>query len=252
MSQTGFSFNGFIKNLYNNVVLQTDFSDRNSLSFYGCFYIISLPFCIMGIIKSFKEKGVFNFILITAFFCTFALFFIYKDTNINRVNGIYLPLIIFTAIGLSTLLKNKTAFLAVLCTYIIFFCGFNIEYFGNDYRNQISNEFYSSFDEAIIKAEEIADSDDTVYVTKRVNMPYIYVLFYTKPSPVDYHNTVKFENVNTQFQQVESFDKYIFNVSGLNKNQKGIYIVQNNEIKNLDKSSNQVYEYMNYSVVVVK
>lgn len=252
ISQTGVSVKEFFQNSFNNAVLQTDFLDRNALPFYGCFYLISLPFCIMGIFSVWREKTPFGFVLKTALICSFALFLVYRYSNINRVNAIYLPLILFTSVGISAAIKDKRTAAAILASYLMLFAGFTAQYFGDSYRSQVSNEFFESFDQAIMKAGQLKRNGDTVYVTERVNMPYIYVLFYLKVPPAEYHDTVRIANRDTQFQKVTSFGDYVFDTDSLRGGQPGIYIVKNSEIENLQQYAEEIYEYEAYTVAVIK
>lgn len=250
-SQAGVTIEGFFNNVYQNAIMQIDDNQRNSFPFYGCLYVISLPFCIYGIAKSVKKRSPFDIIILNAFVCSMLLFVYYKAPNINRVNSIYLPMIIFTAIGVSSLIKSKTALISIAAAYAICFAGFNAQYFGEAYKQSISKEFYDSFDEAIIKAEELSYNNQTVYVTANVNMPYIYVLFYTQTPPSDFINTVQYYNPQSQFQLVSSFDNYIFNSSYLTSGLKGIYIIDNNDLEIIQQFTNEIYSYNNYSVAVI-
>lgn len=251
VSLSGFSLSGAFKNIFDNLILQVDSSTRNSFPVYGCFYVISLPFFIAGVIKSFKEKTAFDFALLLMFACSFLLFFIYSSTNINRVNALYLPAIIFTAAGIESATKKPRAALAVGLSYCIMFCGFAAHYFGSSYRAEISREFFDSFDSAIMKAKEVSGEEDTIFVTGRVNMPYIYVLFYTQTPPQEYISTVKIRNPNAEFQKVESFGNYVFNLDGLNSRVPGIYIARNNEIDSPDYYTDEYYVFENYTVLVI-
>lgn len=252
-SITGFSVSGFFSNVYNNLFLQTDGSTRNAFPIFGCFYLISLPFCVFGLIKSVRMKTELDFALLVWTACAFMLFFVYSDTNINRVNSIYIPLIIYSAIGAVEMIRGKSAAISVMLAYAMMFTAFGCTYFGDDYRKDISEKFFYSFDSAILKAQEIADGQ-TVYVTDSVNMPYIYVLFYTQTPPQEYLDTVEIANRNAQFQKVNSFGNYVFSVSDAYEDVPGIYILKNDQIQEAVASRgaafDQIYSFENYSVVV--
>lgn len=251
-TQAGTTIQDFFNNINQNVIMQVDGSQRNSFAFYGCFYVISLPFCIYGIVKCVKNRKPFDIIMLNAFICSMLLFIYYKDPNINRVNAIYLPMIMFTALGAGSFIKSKTQLISIAVTYAICFVGFTAQYFGEPYKQSIANEFYDSFDEAILKAEELSGGNQTVYVTSNVNMPYIYVLFYTQTPPSDFINTVVYSNPQSQFQLVSSFDNYVFNSSYLTSGAKGIYIVDNSNLTTIRQFTDEIYTYSNYSVAVLR
>lgn len=251
-------FKRIFSNIYNNIILQTDFMDRNAFIIYGCFYVISMPFTILGIIQAFKKRDKFSFLTIVTLICSLLLFFIYQDTNINRVNIIYVPLILLTALGISEFVKSKTAAVAMAISYAIMFAGFTTKYFGKDYRNNIGNEFYYSFGDAIVKAEEIADDDDIIYVTDQVNMPYIYVLFYNKPAPDEYYSTVEFHDINVEFhdinaefQWVTSFGRYVFNINPIVYKSPGTYIIPRSMASAVEDIADEIVDFENYSVVKI-
>jgi len=239
-------------NIKNNVMMQIDGNSRNSFPFYGCIYVISLPFCIYGIIKTIRTKKPFSILLINSFISSMLLFIYYNDPNINRVNAIYMPMIIFTAIGISNLTKEKSQLAAFSISYALCFTGFLNQYFSPEYKQQVANEFYTSLDEAILKAENVCNDGENIYVTARVNMPYIYVLFYTQPSPEEFIDTVVYSNPKAQFQYVSSFGNYIFEHEYINSGQNGIYILENGDCDTIRTFTDEIYTYENYSVAVVR
>lgn len=251
-TQSGITVQDFFHNINQNVIMQTDNNQRNSFPFYGCLYVISLPLCLYGITKCIKKRTAFDFIILNSFFCSVLLFIYYKAPNINRVNAVYLPMIIFTAIGISSFIKSKTQLISIAAAYSICFAGFTMQYFGDSYRQSISAEFYDSFDEAIIKADELSQGTQNVYVTANVNMPYIYVLFYTQTPPAEFINTVQYANPKSQFQIVNSFENYIFGNSYITSRQKGVYIIDNYNLGIIQPYASEIYTYDNFSVAVIK
>lgn len=243
-----FSVTKTIIDLWNNIIYQHDGTLLNAIPVYGCFYVVSIPFTICGIIEAFKRKNIGSKLLIYSLISSITIFFVLSDININRVNIIFLPLIIITALEISSAIKTKQAALAVLCTYAIFTVGFTSVFYGPNYTNQLNNLNFISFDTAIKYADKIS-GDETVNVTQTVNMPYIYVLFYTEESPNEYLKTVKIDNYDVQFQQVNSFGKWNFNIDGYFYNEPGIYIIDN-EYVNLD-SPHSIVQFEKYSVVTI-
>ncbi|MGN1481287.1 glycosyltransferase family 39 protein [Porcipelethomonas sp.] len=251
-SMSGVTLKIILDNIINNVIMQVDGYTRNSFPFYGCIYVISLPFCIYGIIQTIRKRTPFSFIMINAFVCSMLLFLYYKEPNINRVNAIYLPMIIFTAVGICELSHKRSQILAFAVSYAICFAGFTSQYFSESYRTEIGNEFYESFGDAIFKADELCQNGETIYVSANVNMPYIYTLFYTQPSPYDFLDTVSYSNPQSQFQMVNSYNNYVFDINALGSGSKGIYIFDNYNINTINIFAKVIYTYDNYSVAVVE
>lgn len=131
--------------------------------------------------------------------------------NINRANIVMFPFIACTAVAVSYLWKYRVAAAALAAAFAIAFIAFLANYFG-PYRNTAASAFYTSLGDAITYAA--AQTQGQICVTGDVNMPYIFVLFYTKADPRTFSSTVQYDNPGAEFQQVASFDRYTF---GLNR-----------------------------------
>lgn len=241
-----------LENIYQNVILQKDGTLWNSVPDYGVFYFISLPFSLIGLFKIIKERiNLYNFIILNWLLCGLALFFIYSETNINRVNIIYIPIIMLAAIGIDSICFKKKILYTTISCYAILFIGFFTSYFGN-YQKQIAPIFYSSLDRAICKADSIADHSDKVYITNHINMPYIYVLFFRCIPPEDFIKTVSYTNKNAEFQQVQSFGKYVFNTNNISHKKTGVYVLPNQEALQYMDKPYESYQYDYYTVIKIK
>ncbi len=250
----GLSISKILENIKMLVLFQTDGNIRNAIPYYGCFYLVSLPFCMNGILVLVKKREALSFMVLCALVCASGLFLVYSDPNINRVNAIYFPLIICTAAGLADMLKGKKVMLAVAGCYFLLFAGFCSQYFGKEYRDQIAEEFFASFGEALVQADELAKTDQgkrTVYVTGNVNMPYIYALFYNRIDPEVYLQTAEFWERNTAFEFVRSFAGYQFYVDDIDRSQPGIYVLRNDQLVNLEVTD-EVYYFDRFSVVEIR
>ena len=246
---SGINFETIWNNIYSLFILQDDGTKHNVIAMYGCLYVISLPFFIGGLILTLKRRNRYDFIMITAFVSAFLLLIIYSSANINRVNALYITMVYFIAVGIGAIMKNRVTFGAVACAYMLLFAGFCTRYFGQDYRETMENNFYASFGEAIVKAEEVADAEETIYITGAANMPYIYVLFYNKIPPADYYNTAVFANRGA-FESVSSFDRYI--IGAYAPDEKAVFVLSNSELDFYDTTNADIYVYDRYSVVVQK
>ena len=252
-SQSGSTFESFFTNLYRFFVWQTDNFERNAFPFYGCYYVISLPFMIAGIMRSVRKRTGFDFIVLFALICSVLLFGYYNDPNINRVNAIYLPLILLTAVGMGSILRNKRSIAAVAVSYAICFTGFCFRYFGNDYRESIGKEFYEGLGEAIEKSVELSGGNTPVSIASP-NMPYIYALFYAQTPPDEFLNTVVYETPGTMFQSVSSFSNFSFttDIASFNPGSPGIYVIDASREYDAAIRTNEIYRYDNYLVAVIR
>lgn len=239
-------------NIANLVFLQDDGAVRNAFPFYGCIYVFSVFFYIGGIKKAIRMKNHFEAVWIIALIASLLLFFYYGDPNVNRVNAVYIPLLMMTVFGICEMLKDghkKIKAAVITAIYLVGMFGFTKEYFSDDYKQNVSREFYSSFGAAIKKADECAVDDQTIHVVTNVNMPYIYCLFYTKTPPREFINTVQYINPGDQFQLVHSFGNFVFE-DGVYDPTQGIFIVENSMLPAFEATYSQIYEFENYSVVI--
>lgn len=242
-------------NFFNNVVLQEDGTISGQIAGYGAIYLISLPFAAVGCLALFRMRktgdGRLFWLLAVWLLAACLLFFVYADTNFNRVNILFPALILLTALGLDSLCGDARRIAAVGCCYLLLFTGFTANYFG-PYRPTISRVFFASFGDAIQAAEEAAGPDDTVYVAARVNMPYIFALFYTRTPPDEYLETVEIEDMEVEFQQVSSFGHFVFDTDALSQPRPGIYIIDNGDFSDYEEDCRIIASFENYTVLEIQ
>lgn len=186
---------------------QTDGLPYNFSSSSGLYYFFGIPLFIIGIIKCIRDYKISElplvFALISCFVC---LFFI--EPNINRINMIWLPLIYFMALGLYWLLEflGKYAIfavLAILFCFSIFFTNYTEDFSGDG-----SVYYYCGLGECIDYVEEL--KPESAGISTWVNMPYIFVLFYTEENPQVFIDTVDYINPSGAFRWVSSFSYWSF------------------------------------------
>ncbi len=244
------SYNNFME-LIKIIRTQSDGLIWNSIPDYGIIYLFSLPFLIIGFVKlvsenvvskEFQKSFVFLAWIIVSFLLGILMF-----PNINRINIIFIPLIYLTAVGIYYTLKNSRLFIAsIIVLYLVAFTAFSFNYFTT-YPEKTEQDFFESFGEAINYASQKPDA--RVYVTDKVNMPYVYVLFYQKIDPGVFRNSVKYYNPGGEFQLVKSFDRYYFGIKDVNISENSVYVIYNSEKDIFDKNNFNLKKFKYYSVV---
>lgn len=258
------------------LITQFDGMLSNAIPGFGCVYLISMPFLIIGLwppiagprapsakirAKGFKPDSVMFVWFIIAL--AMALF---TNINVNRMNILFLPAIYFIAKGIvrlagdrrSTISGRKPALSrakwimpAIITAFVIYFSLFCWTYFGK-YRDDTALFFNESLDSAIKYADAIPDK--TIYVDhKYINMPYIHVLFNTKYPVRDFINTVIYKNPGGEFQEVSSFGRYRFEFDATKPpDMNAVYVLNLDDVSRFDKNAFTDVPFRLYHVMVPK
>lgn len=253
---TAFQGNAFdmliqhLKQFLQLIITQNDGLPWNAIPPYGYMYPIALPLIVIGILytsyRLVKHWTIENAV-IGLWFLTAVLMSLITDVNINRINIIFYPTIFLAISGLLWLSKKlKYSFVVIATAFTIFFGSFCVQYF-TEYSKQISPLFYESFGEAIQYAS--TQTDEQIYVTNKVMMPYIYVLFYEKTDPRVFQSTVQYSNPGAPFQFVQSFDRYVFEEPRIRDGENAAYIFSNSDELPSEESGYTIKRFKHYTVV---
>ena len=192
---------------------QSDGLPWNSAGPFGLFYgLPGLLFVLLGLgsllWRAWKGRlgdGQF-YVLLALLSGLLAALFI--DVNVNRVNFLFLPLVWCQAEGL--LLLARRFFPALVPCLAALAVGAVL--MGNWYVTEGAEKLAPAFHAGLTEAIDYAESlePDRVWISGKVNMPYIYVLFETKADTREFLDTVRYRNPRGAFRQVASFGKYRF------------------------------------------
>ena len=175
-----------IKALQQAVFAQGDDLPWNNIPAFGSIYLFSLPFAVLGFVWTLlhlKEKPgamLLLFFFITGLWCGICT----NGVNINRINIIFYPQIIFTALGVYTLISRMGTFtlrLGVIGAYLLAFALLCGSYFGI-YARQMEYYFFKDFGSAV-SALKCSDAE-RFYITARSqgantpNVSEVLTLFY--------------------------------------------------------------------------
>ncbi|MBP5167346.1 MAG: hypothetical protein ILP09_08840, partial [Oscillospiraceae bacterium] len=81
-------------------------------------------------------------------------------------------------------------------------------YFGA-YAKSLSPMFFEGLGEATEYAMEL-DDDGEIWISGRVNMPYIFALFYSRTPPEEFIESVVYADPEAAFRQVSAFGRFRF------------------------------------------
>lgn len=267
---------------YDTVFRQVGFS-YNVIDKFGTIYRISNYFFFIGLLasilataKSFKEKKMQTDFVFLVWFILSCILGVVNNTNTNRINIIFIPMMYLTAYGiyicailLSTLTKcllksvsakaqkygfslaKLVALTLIAALYLNNFSAF-ANYYFTEYPNEINQMFHESFDDALLYVVDKNSDKRDVYVTDFAGS-FTFVLFYTKYDPREFHRTVNYSNPNTEFRPVASFGNYKFiNIQGsIEASDNSYYIVENFQVNNLTgvKEPKNIKQFKRFTVL---
>lgn len=230
------SFAGILENakqLFSIIFRQTDNLEWNSPEKFGLLYHISTPFMIIGFIyevvqcvksikkKQFRIQNIVLVMLILALLCSITL-----SPNVNRVNIVFIPIILLISSGiyisaLSLTQKNYKKTLAVVfATYLLFFGLFEGYYF-TDYAKKTEASFASGLKQSVARSKEVGG--DLVYVSSEVF--YSSILFYDKTDVNDFIDTVNYAIYPSPYLDAVSFTRYYFADNFTHYDKTALYVV---------------------------
>ncbi len=176
----------FLTQLFNNIrstmemaILQKGDFSWNYVKGYGQSYLFTLPFALLGLWALFAGKlqgrdsdpksapdSAGRWMMICWLIIAVITGIMINGVNTNRINIIFYPMCILTALGLRHILCDamplKRVAAATAVMYLISFTGFTITYFG-DHAKAMAQDFCSGMPEAVRYADRL--DSDAVYVT---------------------------------------------------------------------------------------
>ncbi len=204
---------GHLRELLKLLWRQTDGLPWNSAGPYGLLFgLPGLAFALLGLgcllakLGRGSLKDAQCYVLLSLLAALAAALFI--DVNVNRVNFLFLPLVWCQAEGLLFLYRRFAPALLPCLAALAAASVLLGHYYVTDYAARLGPAFHEGLTEAIVYGESL--SPEHVWVSGKVNMPYIYVLFATKADTGEFLETVRYRNPHGAFRQVASFGKYSF------------------------------------------
>lgn len=204
------------------LITQNDNTRYNVIPFYGICYVFSLPFTVFGIFKCLKERNIEKNVLNIFAIVSILILFVVNNANINRLNIVTIPMIMYTIVGIYDIVENnKNAILPIIILYYLAFT-----YFTDSYLKTLGEEespFAQDLEEPL-KYVSTLDVDE-VYIAYAFPEPYIYTLFYTQTPAQEFINTVKYNYEKVAFESIKSFGKYYFYLPSDMSKSNAVYMV---------------------------
>ncbi|MEI3102297.1 MAG: glycosyltransferase family 39 protein [Oscillospiraceae bacterium] len=256
-----FFSNNFFYQLYYNIwwmieVVFCQYEDLpwNNIPAFGSIYLFSLPFAVLGfawiLLRLKNNHGAVLLLLffITGLWCGICT----NGVNINRINIIFYPQIIFTALGIYAVLCRLRAFplrLGIAAAYLMTFSLFCNTYFGS-YAQQMAYYFDADFCQAVSSVKD--DDAEKLYITSmtndgdRPNISEILTLFYHETDAEYYQGKTCPEGLlpfgeRYTFARMEDID--------IDPEEDAAYVAAESELDCFDLDLYDVEQYGSYYVL---
>jgi hypothetical protein len=238
--------------LWHMLVKQDDGLFWNAISGHGLIFPFGMGFVLIGLLvdwraprlsRPFEPRTILWLWLGTAV----ALAAI-QDSNINRVNLLWLPVVYFAAVGLASIARRRALVAALVAIHLVFFAAFADNYFG-EYRDKTASAFFPGFGQAVNAASDAVPGK--VCVTNGACMPYALVLFYRRTDPHQFIATVNYARNDDEFQEVLSFDRYTFGLDRCPEDTQA-FVIEKGDIDRYRERAADIREFSNYAAVVTR
>jgi len=220
----------------------------NVIPGYGVLYWFSSLLAIVGFVvlarRALRRAPTLTFVLFAWGIAAIALT-AFVSVNINRANIVMFPFIFSTAIALSLLWRWRWVAATLCLLFALSFVSFTRTYFS-DYRARAAGDFFASFGPAIEYAS--TQTPGRICVTGNVNMPYIFVLFYTREDPRRFAETVVYDNPGAEFQSVSSFGRYTFGLERC-RDAAAVIVASKDEKGSFDPARYRAEDFERFSVL---
>ena len=232
MRASEISLSNIIPNIKNTIYIlknQTDGLIWNGMDKYGIYYLFTTAFFVFGLFlfvvragrKLVKKEFSFEVLLLIQLMAG-AILGLLINVNVNRINIIFLPMIMLAAGGIYYLgeMTDMRLLAIPFAAYVIAFGCFEKDYF-TEYDSQLSKWFAYGMEEAL---EEIDYHEGTVYVDAISAYPRI--LYYEQIPVTEYLDTVNLVDYPGGARDIVSFDRFQFFFDRDNLDKQGIYLLE--------------------------
>jgi hypothetical protein len=241
-----------LSTLWNLIAKQDDGLFWNAIAGQGLIYPFGSGLALIGLLSELlavRWRGSFQprFVMLLWLVTALALAAI-QDSNINRINLLWLPVVYFAAVGLRTVARNRLIAVGLVAVHLAAFAGFASTYFGS-YRERTASAFFPGFGQAINAASDAVPGK--ICVTNGPCMSYSFVLFYRRIDPNQFVRTVVYQNDGGEFLNVSAFDRYTFGMERCPDDTQA-FIIDSGDVDKYRERAASIQQFSNYTVIVAK
>jgi hypothetical protein len=223
---------GLIQALWRNVsilaaLLFTQFDSQvfNTIRPYGYMYRYTLPFAVAGAVVLLRNGAVSwrQRLLFLGWLAAALSLGLFQDANINRMNLVFVPLIICLAAFLHWIGEHSQVILGVaVACLLIAFCLFTRDYHGEAYRASLAADFAPGSLPAVAFASR--QNDHAICITDDLN--YGTVLFVQVMNSEYYPQVLTFHNPGADLRVVAHMYPYTFGLARCPKDPATVYVLR--------------------------
>lgn len=151
----------------------------------------------------------------------------WAGSSITRTVFIFIPIILIVAYGFISFIKSNLYYGLIIVAAYLFFNFYSWDFYLNHYpkRGVVIRSWQCGYKELATYIEKNYDNFDRFYITKKNGQPYIFLLFYLKYPPELYQKISDLSSPDEYgFGQVESFDKFTFDVNSTLRVKRSVMI----------------------------
>lgn len=210
------------------LLYQNDDLPWNSMERYGYLYKITFPFAFIGICMMLPLRRSNIRCALLLWWLVIALVIgVVQEANTNRVNLIFIPLIICLAFFIVQADKKLRGTWLVLVMLFLIGLGFFMRDYLSEQRVRLGEYFFDGMLPALTLAQQ--SRNEAICVTDQVNMPYIYALFSEQTDPNDFVRTVRYVDPQAPFRVAKSFGRYTFGLQNCDVAKTKVYVLSARE-----------------------
>jgi len=186
---------------------------RSKVPEMGQMYAFEIIFLLLGLslaLFSSRNKKLNRLMFLWLLISPLASSLTFQTPSALRALPVTIPLVYFTALGLTSLSKKKTLRGGIFFLYL-FSLIYYLDAYHVHYQKRLPFAWNYGFKNLVQHTESIKKDYDQIYITNRYDQPYILFLFFSQYPPEKFQQEVKLTPPDKfGFQTVTHFDKYRF------------------------------------------
>ncbi len=209
------------------LTIQSDGLGWNVLEPYGYLYAVTFPLAILGVILLLPTRKTtlrVEKLLLLAWIIASLSIGIMQPVNLNRINLIFIPLIISVGLLLVNLDQYyKRMSLVAASLFFVGFFLFTSDYHSDTFKKTANGLFYEGVIPALASVQQTGDTP--ICLTDTLFRPYIYVMFVERKNPVEYVKTIQWIDPTDPFRDTHQLGRYSFGLNYCQYDPKTIYVL---------------------------